>query len=440
MIQPTKLFIPVQKIDADQRLVYGVLAAETADLSNEILDYDSSKAAFQEWSDKLYNTTGGKSKGNVRVMHTAKVAGHLEQIEFNDELKQVEICAKIDADDEWKLVEAGAYSGFSIGAQSAWRKKEKAASGQELTRYSLKRMIESSLVDLPCISDATFNYIKGGVAEIRKFVTIPDETKYVNGVSFKSQFQSVVPPLEKYGAAARLSEFYHQAAQSVGLKKSLWDVSDLAQVLMIVNNVRQSLKYEAEWEGDNSPIPEQLRTWLDDGAAILQDLLSEESSELTADAPSPDVTMAAEADVIKSTSATAENEEPMSDTKTEDGVVEAPVVEKVETVEAPIVESDVEKSVQKFVNEAVSTLNTKIGEQETVLKSLASSVETISNLLNTLKHLPAPFKGVVNTTAVAVSKEQDSAGDVQKVAPKDAMSAFKLALAPENAKSLDPRA
>jgi hypothetical protein len=244
-------------------------------------------------------------------------------------------------------------------------------------------------------------------------------------------------------------------------------------------------------------------------------LLQEESSELTADAPSPDVTMAAVADVLKkdtasvdgsqhgksdfaytpddepshwkfpifdashvrnalarfnqadipesakagvkakidaaakkfgidvsSKSATAEKEPTMSDTKTEDGVVEAPVVEveKVETVEAPVIETDVEKSIQKFVNEAVSTLNTKIEGQETVLKSLASSVETISTLLNTLKHLPAPFKGVVNTTAVAVSKEQDSAGDVQKVAPKDAQSAFKLALAPENAKSLDPRA
>ncbi|HWR15157.1 MAG TPA: XkdF-like putative serine protease domain-containing protein [Terriglobales bacterium] len=423
-----QLFIPIRKVDAEQRLVYGVLAAETPDLSGEILDYESSKAAFQEWSEGISKVTDGKSKGNLRVMHNPKVAGKFTQLEFNDDAKQVEVVAKIEADDEWKLVETGCYTGFSIGAKAAWRKKDEA--NPKLVRYAVGKMIEGSIVDLPCIPTATFEYIKAGVPEIRKFTASENSNSSVSKPyevtvmpDFKTQFKSVLPLLEKIGTADRMVGFTQKTAQSAGIRKSLWDVSDLACCLMTINWIRQNLKFEAEIEGDGSAVPEQLRTWLDEGSEILQALVAEETAELTADAPSQAegmMTMAAEPEVTK------------TDVKPEEATNKAaePEVEKTEQVEAPA-QTDVEKSVealvQKKFNEAVSGLKTEMDEQKAALTSLVDSVKTIADALTVLKATPAPVKGVITVT-----KAEDN-GAPKAEAPKDAASAFKMALAPEKA-------
>ena len=44
------IFIPITKIDAAQRLVYGVVTAETPDVSGEVCDYASTKPLYQKWS------------------------------------------------------------------------------------------------------------------------------------------------------------------------------------------------------------------------------------------------------------------------------------------------------------------------------------------------------------------------------------------------------
>ena len=40
------LFIPITKVDAQQRLVYGVATAEAEDRAGEICDYDFDQAAL----------------------------------------------------------------------------------------------------------------------------------------------------------------------------------------------------------------------------------------------------------------------------------------------------------------------------------------------------------------------------------------------------------
>ncbi|MCE9567670.1 MAG: hypothetical protein K8U57_37190 [Planctomycetes bacterium] len=47
MAQHLNLFIPITKIDAAQRLVYGVLTEEVPDKSGEIIDYFLSAASFE---------------------------------------------------------------------------------------------------------------------------------------------------------------------------------------------------------------------------------------------------------------------------------------------------------------------------------------------------------------------------------------------------------
>lgn len=78
------LFIPITKIDKAKRLVYGRLSQEVADKSGEILDYETSKPAFQKWSDEQFKASGGKSRGNLRAMHDKIAAGIFTDITFDD--------------------------------------------------------------------------------------------------------------------------------------------------------------------------------------------------------------------------------------------------------------------------------------------------------------------------------------------------------------------
>ncbi len=166
-----KLFVPITKIDAAKRLVYGVVTAEKPDVTGEVCDYASTKPLYQKWSQKFASATDGKSLGNLRAMHGHIAAGKLIEIAFNDEAKQVEICGKVVDDAEWQKVEEGVYTGFSQGGRylKRWPDPDRPA----LMRYTAEPL-EVSLVDHPCLPEATFAVIKAdGSTELRKFKTVP---------------------------------------------------------------------------------------------------------------------------------------------------------------------------------------------------------------------------------------------------------------------------
>lgn len=159
-----RLFVPIQKVDEEQRLVYGTLTQEVLDKSGEMIDYEKSKPYFQSWSEGIQKATNGKSAGNMRVMHTNKVAGIFTDIHFNDDAKAVEVCGKVIDDQEWEMVKAGGYTGFSIGGKYVERWEED----------GVKRFVanpsEGSLVDNPCVPTATFAMVKAnGVEEQVEF-------------------------------------------------------------------------------------------------------------------------------------------------------------------------------------------------------------------------------------------------------------------------------
>lgn len=163
------IFVPINKIDEEQRLVYGQVAAEVVDNSGEVFDYDASKPYFQKWSENAHITSGGKSKGNLRVMHTSKVAGIVTDLGFDDENRVIEACAKVIDDNEWNMVKAGAYTGFSMGGRYVSR-AEKADSNGKTTKTYVADPVEISLVDKPCIPTAVFSVVKAdGIVEQRHF-------------------------------------------------------------------------------------------------------------------------------------------------------------------------------------------------------------------------------------------------------------------------------
>ena len=161
------LFIPITKVDAAQRLVYGLATAEKVDRSGEVCDYETTKPFYEKWSGDISKSTDGKSLGNVRAMHGKVAAGKVTAINFNDTEKQIEICAKVVDDNEWKKVEEGVYTGFSQGGAYVKRWKD-----GDVQKYTADPS-EVSLVDLPCLDIATFSVIKAdGTTEMRKFVTV----------------------------------------------------------------------------------------------------------------------------------------------------------------------------------------------------------------------------------------------------------------------------
>jgi hypothetical protein len=165
--KPLSLFVPITKIDAAKRLVYGVVTAEAPDALGEVCDYASTKPHYQKWSQKFAAATDGRSFGNLRAMHGQVAAGKLIEIAFNDADRRIEICGKVVDDAEWQKVEEGVYTGFSQGGRYVRRWTD--PDDPQLMRYTAEPT-EVSLVDHPCLPDATFAVIKAdGSTEARRF-------------------------------------------------------------------------------------------------------------------------------------------------------------------------------------------------------------------------------------------------------------------------------
>jgi hypothetical protein len=180
-----QLFARITKVDEASRIVEGVIADETPDKAGEVFDYAKSKPNFEKWSTDIAKATGGKSLGNVRVMHGNTVAGVTKELNFDDAAKAIVVKAHIADDNEWNKVQAGCYTGFSIGGRygSKW-------DDGDLKRYEAIPS-EYSLVDMPCNPAAQFTVIKAdGSAELRKFEKVA-ERKDVNPKEGESKYGDV---------------------------------------------------------------------------------------------------------------------------------------------------------------------------------------------------------------------------------------------------------
>jgi hypothetical protein len=151
------IFIPIRKIDAKRHEVWGWGAVEEPDAADEILDYATTKPNVLAWSGRAEKRSGGKSLGNVRSMHQPIATGKLIELRPDDIAKGFYVGAQIVDDDEWKKVEMGVYTGFSIGGNYEKRWADMQHPGK--IRYTAQPT-ELSIVDAPCIPSATFEMVK----------------------------------------------------------------------------------------------------------------------------------------------------------------------------------------------------------------------------------------------------------------------------------------
>lgn len=159
-----RVFVPLTKVDEEQRLVYGRITQEILDKAGEVMDYDSSKPNFEKWSNEIHEASGGLSKGNVRVMHGLSVAGKLTDLAFDDDEKAIDVCAKVVDDAEWNKVQEGCYTGFSVGGSYGKRWTETDDEKNKIKKFTAVPN-EVSLVDNPCVPSATFSLVKADGAE-----------------------------------------------------------------------------------------------------------------------------------------------------------------------------------------------------------------------------------------------------------------------------------
>lgn len=159
-----RVFVPLTKVDEEQRLVYGTITQEILDKSGEVMDYETSKPLFEKWSNDIHAASGGLSKGNLRVMHGLNVAGKVTDINFDDDAKAIDVCSKVVDDAEWNKVLEGCYTGFSVGGSYAKRWTETQEGGAKVKKFTAQPN-EVSLVDNPCVPSATFTMVKADGAE-----------------------------------------------------------------------------------------------------------------------------------------------------------------------------------------------------------------------------------------------------------------------------------
>jgi len=203
-------FIPITKVDAERREVWGVAAEEAPDKSDEVMDYEWSKPNFEKWSQAIQLASGGKSLGNVRAMHQPVAAGKIIDMHLDDATKTIHIGTKIVDDNEWNKVVEGVYTGFSVGGKYGEKRKRDG----RLLRYEAVPE-EISIVDNPCMHGAVFTMVKaGGAMEMVKFVGEPADEALAKVAGDLSE-------LAKAGARHSASDMHllqsiHDSACSLG--------------------------------------------------------------------------------------------------------------------------------------------------------------------------------------------------------------------------------
>jgi len=181
-INDFEMYCDFQKMDEEQRMVYGYATNDVIDSQGEITELDATSRAIEDYS----------KWRNIREMHQPKVAGTAPVLEMRKE--GLWIGAHIDDDSAWKKVKSGAYKGFSIGGRKLKVVQEFNQSlNKTINRIKDYMLTEISLVDRPANPTATFSFIKRDFDEVSEMVdsVVPMEQKITETI------ETPAPVIEK---------------------------------------------------------------------------------------------------------------------------------------------------------------------------------------------------------------------------------------------------
>lgn len=338
-----RIFASIIKRDDEKRMVYGYASTEAMDSQGERVSKAAIEAAlpdYMRWA-------------NVREMHQASAVGVTKSAEIDD--KGLYIQAKIVDEAAWQKVKEEVYKGFSIGGKSIAKTDEtitelklteislvdrpanaeavielwKSADGTPApVTPEQKAAIEklATLVNGGQISPEQLLELAEGAVSKRQFSdkkrkelagkghALPDGSFPIeNTGDLKNAIKAFGRAKDKAKAKAHIiarakdlkatnllpadwrgstkEEGDGKAAGAEDVRKGLYQVSWLANLLDTISCLQAENSWEAEREGDNSEVPAQLKDWLEDGTEILAAMCSEECAELmgVAEARTPEV-------------------------------------------------------------------------------------------------------------------------------------------------------
>ena len=146
-----KIYLPIAKVDAEKREVWGYASTEARDDQGEVVKREALVSALGDYM----------RFANIREMHQLSAVGVAREAAVDD--RGLYVGARIVDDQAWQKVVEGVYKGYSIGGQITQRDP---ADYKTIIGLVLN---EISLVDRPANPEAVFDYWKAAGA-----LTMPD--------------------------------------------------------------------------------------------------------------------------------------------------------------------------------------------------------------------------------------------------------------------------
>jgi hypothetical protein len=253
----------VEEQDDGTIKVYGYASSEAVDVDGEVIKADAMQAAIADYM----------KFPAVREMHQPIAAGTGIEMKVEDDGRTWFGAHVVDPVAVKKVVNK-VYRGFSIGAKVTNR------DDVNKTVITGLRLKEVSLVDRPANPEATIELWKAdidsedAVDEIAKLLT--DRTIDAKTLLDLAKGHLAPTPANDQTPAADVAK----ADTDVDVKKGLYELREFASMLENLGYLCSAAEYEKQMEGDNSPLPEAMRTWLASGVEIFQAMSKEETDEL----------------------------------------------------------------------------------------------------------------------------------------------------------------
>ena len=425
-------FMRLTKADDAQRMVWGILAAEVADHAKEIMDFETAVPAFKSWSEARSSATDGKSLGNIRAQHGNVVAGVLKEITYDPATKTILGKAHILDENEWNKVQGGAYTGFSIGG--AYAKRWPDTSDATLTRYT-PMLKEISIVDVPCIPVAKFEYVKAdGSTEMRKFKAVIEAEdsealtqgwQAKDGTFFKAKQEAVnhnmnldmssatssiagaldvlekarqalagatepvEPAVEKAAPSEEdKAEAFKKAVTETLLTKQLCDIPMIVDIIYGLDWLQSNLAMDAVFrDAETTGLPADLKAILGSLCAFLKALVDQGTADIVADSEVAKALSFGQVESLRKFTGKPDLlegfPEPQADVD--------PAVEKAATLTTDL---EAAKAQKDELEKAVKTLQAGIEEMTKGIADLKSSKDEMAKRLEHLEAQPDMAKGI----------------------------------------------
>jgi hypothetical protein len=291
--------------------------------------------------------------------------------------------------------------------------------------------VEVSLVDRPANPEAVFTCYKAEVETmtdkeaVAEMARMLDDKELTPQEMVKAAKAAIIPvvqdaPAEEVPPAdpAPEAEVVERVKVTGALKKGMSTLANFCALLQQVGWLAVDTEMEAQWEGDNSPLPQQLRDWLATGVMIFETMATEEADELLASIQPPDANgsitdvvaaaasadpvaaePAADAEVAKAATDSAEAVSDPAHPLATEAVAHPPAVSAEPT---PVTKADLgsQEAVEALVKAAVAS----------ALAPMSEALEKAQSEITRLKSEPAPGKAFLK--AVSIGKEDDVAPTV----------------------------